>query len=98
MSSKARRTAITKNSVRAAQIGAAVFRQRSTDSPSDDPTTVQPFPIRMQDRSKDIAVRLRFLLSRQSRGETHWGSRILADAIADCRVELHQAKQLEGRH
>ena len=96
MSSKPRRTAVTKNAIRAAQIGAAVFRLRIAESPSEDPTTVQPFPARIQERSKDIAVRLRFLLSRQSRGETHWGARVLADAIADCRAELHQAKLLEG--
>lgn len=98
MTSTPRRVAITTNALRAAQIGATMLRQRSAVAPVDDPTEVRPFPASIQERSKDIAVRLRFLLARQSRGDTQWGSRLLVDAIADCRAELHQAKEQESGH
>ena len=106
MPSRPRQTGVTTNSIRAGYIGAALLRQRvlsapvedPTKSPVEDPTKVQPFPARVQERAEDIAVRLQFLLARQSRGETQWGSRMLVDAIADCQAELSQAEEHEGRN
>ena len=88
---------ITPNAIRCAQIGTIVLRRRITGSKVEDPTHVRPFPVLSHESAKDITIRLRFLLARQGRGETHWGTRLLVDAIADCRAELELAQDRE-RH
>ncbi len=83
-----------KNSTRAAHIGLAALRRQVNATPPNSDAVI-PFPHRIRERSEEIAVRLRFLINRLNGGETLWGDRAIADAIAECQAELESAQEQE---